>query len=174
MVKLALRFFGRDFRTFRHDRIFFFQDRPMMSRSLRSFCFKRYLWHIAATIPTGAMAERWTFKSFVIYAFFFQCSHIRFMPTGYGAGGWLSMLGKNFGLGHGVLDFAGSSVRSYGRWSFGACRSDRSWSPYGKIPVRWNTQCDAGPSYNRWPSWVASFSSSAGLDSIQAPTPRRR
>jgi len=32
------------------------------------------------------------------------------MVTGFGGGGWLSQLGTNFGLGHGFVDFAGSSV----------------------------------------------------------------
>ncbi len=66
--------------------------------------------NIAATIPTGAMAERWTFKSFVIYAFFIAMFTYPLYASWVWGGGWLSQLGKNFGLGHGVLDFAGSSV----------------------------------------------------------------
>jgi Amt family ammonium transporter len=63
-----------------------------------------------ATIPTGAMAERWKFSSFTIWGLF--CGAI-FYPL-YGAwvwgGGWLSQLGNSLGLGHGVVDFAGSGV----------------------------------------------------------------
>ncbi|HEX9019674.1 MAG TPA: ammonium transporter [Nitrospirota bacterium] len=66
--------------------------------------------NIAATIPTGAMAERWTFKSFVIYAFFISLFVYPLYANWVWEGGWLAGLGKNFGLGHGVVDFAGSSV----------------------------------------------------------------
>jgi ammonium transporter, Amt family len=66
--------------------------------------------NIAATIPTGAMAERWSFKSFVVYGFFISMFIYPLYAHWVWGGGWLSQLGKNFGLGHGVLDFAGSSV----------------------------------------------------------------
>ena len=66
--------------------------------------------NIAATIPTGAMAERWTFKSFVVYGFFIAMFVYPLYASWVWGGGWLSQLGRNFGLGHGVLDFAGSSV----------------------------------------------------------------
>ena len=56
-----------------------------------------------ATIPTGAMAERWTFKSFIIYAFFISMFVYPLYGNWVWGGGWLSTLGKNFGLGHGVL-----------------------------------------------------------------------
>ena len=66
--------------------------------------------NIAATIPTGAMAERWTFKSLVFYGFFISMFTYPVYADWVWGGGWLSQLGKNYGLGHGVLDFAGSSV----------------------------------------------------------------
>jgi len=66
--------------------------------------------NIAATIPTGAMSERWTFKSFVVYGFFIAMFIYPLYAHWVWGGGWLSQLGRNFGLGHGVLDFAGSSV----------------------------------------------------------------
>ncbi|MFN2593506.1 MAG: ammonium transporter [Actinomycetota bacterium] len=64
-----------------------------------------------ATIPTGSMAERWKFRSFIYWGLF--CGAI-FYPL-YGnwvwGGGWLSQLGNGFfHLGHGVVDFAGSGV----------------------------------------------------------------
>lgn len=63
-----------------------------------------------ATIPTGSMAERWKFSSFVVWGLF--CGAI-FYPL-YGAwvwgGGWLAQLGNSLNLGHGVVDFAGSGV----------------------------------------------------------------
>ncbi len=66
--------------------------------------------NIAATIPTGAMAERWTFKSFVVYGFFIAMFVYPLYASWVWGGGWLAQLGKNFGLGHGAVDFAGSSV----------------------------------------------------------------
>jgi Amt family ammonium transporter len=63
-----------------------------------------------ATIPTGAMAERWRWKAFVGWGLF--CGAI-FYPL-FGAwtwgGGWLSQLGNNLSLGFGYVDFAGSGV----------------------------------------------------------------
>src|SRR5205823_2333542 len=63
-----------------------------------------------ATIPTGAMAERWKWKSFVLWGLF--CGAI-FYPL-FGAwtwgGGWLSQLGNSLHLGFGYTDFAGSGV----------------------------------------------------------------
>jgi Amt family ammonium transporter len=66
--------------------------------------------NIAATIPTGAMAERWSFKTFVVYGFFIAMFVYPLYAKWVWGGGWLAQLGRNFGLGHGVLDFAGSSV----------------------------------------------------------------
>jgi ammonium transporter, Amt family len=65
---------------------------------------------IAATIPTGAMAERWTFKSFVVYGFFIAMFMYPLYASWVWGGGWLSQLGRSVSLGHGVLDYAGSSV----------------------------------------------------------------
>jgi len=64
----------------------------------------------AATIPTGTMAERWKFSSFVIFGFFISMLTYPIFANWVWGGGWLSQLGKNFGLGHGYIDFAGSSV----------------------------------------------------------------
>ena len=74
------------------------------------FLFQVVFMDTAATIPTGAMAERWTFKSFVIFGFFISMFTYPLYANWVWGGGWLSQLGRNFGLGHGVLDFAGSSV----------------------------------------------------------------
>jgi ammonium transporter, Amt family len=63
-----------------------------------------------ATIPTGALAERWKWRSFMAWGLF--CGVI-FYPL-FGAwtwgGGWLNQLGNNLELGFGYVDFAGSGV----------------------------------------------------------------
>jgi Amt family ammonium transporter len=77
---------------------------------LTLFLFQMVFMDTAATIPTGAMAERWKFSAFCLYGFFLS---MLIYPV-YGAwvwgGGWLADLGVNFGLGNGHVDFAGSSV----------------------------------------------------------------
>lgn len=74
------------------------------------FLFQLVFMDTTATIPTGAMAERWKFKSFVIYGFFISMFVYPLFGNWVWGGGWLSQLGVNFGLGHGHVDFAGSSV----------------------------------------------------------------
>jgi Amt family ammonium transporter len=74
------------------------------------FLFQMVFMDTTATIPTGAAAERWKFSAFMIYG---ACIGTIMYPV-FGnwvwGGGWLSQLGVNFGLGHGHVDFAGSSV----------------------------------------------------------------
>ncbi|MHB1054332.1 MAG: ammonium transporter [Thermoleophilia bacterium] len=64
----------------------------------------------AATIPTGSMAERWKFSSFIIFGFFMSMFLYPIFGNWVWGGGWLSQLGNNLGWGNGYLDFAGSSV----------------------------------------------------------------
>jgi len=63
-----------------------------------------------ATIPTGSMAERWNFKNFVIWGFFCGAIYYPLYGCWVWGGGWLAKLGVSAGLGHGVVDFAGSGV----------------------------------------------------------------
>src|SRR3989440_105018 len=64
----------------------------------------------AATIPTGALAERWKFSAFAVFSVFVGAFIYPIYANWTWGGGWLAMLGKNLGLGHGHVDFAGSSV----------------------------------------------------------------
>jgi Amt family ammonium transporter len=64
----------------------------------------------AGTIPTGAMAERWKWSAFVLFGFFMSMVVYPIFGNWVWGGGWLATLGSNFGLGHGHVDFAGSSV----------------------------------------------------------------
>ena len=75
------------------------------------FLFQLVFMDTTATIPTGAMAERWKFKSFIVYGFFISMFVYPLFGNWVWGGGWLSQLGHIFkGLGHGHVDFAGSSV----------------------------------------------------------------
>jgi Amt family ammonium transporter len=78
--------------------------------SLAMFLFSAVFMDTAATIPTGAMAERWKFSAFVVYGLFMSAILYPLYGNWVWGGGWLATLGANFGLGHGVVDFAGSSV----------------------------------------------------------------
>ncbi len=74
------------------------------------FLFQMVFMDTAATIPTGAMAERWRFSAFCLFSVLIAAVIYPLYANWVWGGGWLSMLGKNFGLGHGHVDFAGSSV----------------------------------------------------------------
>jgi len=75
-----------------------------------TFLFQMVFMDTTATIPTGAAAERWKFTSFVIFSFVISGLIYPVYANWVWGGGWLSTLGTNFGLGHGHVDFAGSSV----------------------------------------------------------------
>jgi len=74
------------------------------------FLFQMVFMDTAATIPTGAMAERWRFSAFCLFSILIATIIYPLYANWVWGGGWLSLLGKNFGLGHGHVDFAGSSV----------------------------------------------------------------
>jgi Amt family ammonium transporter len=74
------------------------------------FLFQMVFMDTAVTIPTGAMAERWKWSSFCIFALFMGALVYPVFGNWVWGGGWLATLGSNFGLGHGHVDFAGSSV----------------------------------------------------------------
>jgi Amt family ammonium transporter len=89
---------------------FFLNGLTSSPGALVLFFYMMVFMDTAATIPTGALAERWSFKSFAIFSFLVGA----FLYSLYGCwmwgGGWLASLGVNLGLGHGAVDFAGSSV----------------------------------------------------------------
>ncbi len=78
--------------------------------NLGMFLFATVFMDTAATIPTGAMAERWKFSAFLLYGLFMSMLLYPLYGNWVWGGGWLSALGVNTGLGHGHVDFAGSSV----------------------------------------------------------------
>jgi Amt family ammonium transporter len=74
------------------------------------FLFQMVFMDTAGTIPTGAMAERWKFSAFIVFGFFMSMVVYPLFANWVWGGGWLATMGKEFGLGHGHVDFAGSSV----------------------------------------------------------------
>jgi Amt family ammonium transporter len=73
------------------------------------FFFMMVFMDTTATIPTGAMAERWSWKNFCIYGLWVALPYCVYANWLWG-GGWLAQGGVNWHLGHGAVDFAGSGV----------------------------------------------------------------
>ncbi len=63
-----------------------------------------------ATIPTGSMAERWKWGSFVIWGLFCGALYYPLFAAWTWGGGWLSQIWDTMSLGAGYVDFAGSGV----------------------------------------------------------------
>jgi Amt family ammonium transporter len=74
------------------------------------FLFQMVFMDTTATIPTGGAAERWKFSAFMIYGCCIGTIMYPLFGNWVWGGGWLAQLGTNFGIGHGHVDFAGSSV----------------------------------------------------------------
>jgi ammonium transporter, Amt family len=76
---------------------------------LALFFYMMVFMDTTATIPTGTMAERWSWKNFCLFGLWVALPYCLFAHWVWG-GGWLAQAGVNWGLGHGAVDFAGSSV----------------------------------------------------------------
>jgi Amt family ammonium transporter len=105
----TINLFGKPFGLLGHKG-FLLQGVGYDTAAFALFLFQMVFMDTTATIPTGAAAERWRFSAFMLYG----CCIGTIMYPVFGnwvwGGGWLSQLGANFGLGHGHVDFAGSSV----------------------------------------------------------------
>ncbi|HEV3191638.1 MAG TPA: hypothetical protein VGY54_14110, partial [Polyangiaceae bacterium] len=73
------------------------------------FFFMMVFMDTTATIPTGAMAERWAWKNFCLYGLWVALPYCIYANWVWG-GGFLAQGGVNWHLGHGAVDFAGSGV----------------------------------------------------------------
>ena len=74
------------------------------------FLFMMAFMDTTATIVTGACCERWSYKSFFIYSLLVGGLIYPIFGCWVWGGGWLAQLGYRSGLGHGVVDYAGSCV----------------------------------------------------------------
>ena len=107
--EFVITLFGKDFGLFGMKGFFLSAD--VYDASIFAlFLFQMVFMDTTATIPTGSMAERWNMKSFFIYGFFVSGIIYPLYANWVWGAGWLATLGSNFGLGHGHVDFAGSSV----------------------------------------------------------------
>lgn len=108
----SISLFGHQFGLFGHQGFLLtssVRDASMLGL-LAVFLFQSGLASTMATITTGAMTERWKFMAFVIFGVAMAAVFYPIYGNWVWGGGWLSQLGSNFGLGHGHVDFAGSSV----------------------------------------------------------------
>jgi len=89
---------------------FFLQGNFYDTSVFALFFFQMVFMDTAATIPTGAAAERWKFSAFMLYGCFLGTIMYPIYGNWVWGGGWCSQLGARAHLGHGTVDFAGSSV----------------------------------------------------------------
>jgi len=107
--EFTVHLFGKDFGLFGTTG-FFLGEKVYDASIFALFLFQMVFMDTTATIPTGSMAERWNMKSFFVYGLFVSGIIYPLYANWVWGGGWLSQLGSMFGLGHGHVDFAGSSV----------------------------------------------------------------
>ena len=108
-AEYTIHLFGHDMGILGHKGFFLGSD-VFDTAIMTLFLFEMVFMDTAATIPTGAMAERWNFKNFIIYGFWVGMFPYAIYGNWVWGGGWLAQLGQNFGFGHGAVDFAGSGV----------------------------------------------------------------
>ncbi|MBI5443312.1 MAG: ammonium transporter [Deltaproteobacteria bacterium] len=107
--EISLHLFGKDFGILGWKG-FFLSGSAYDVAVYALFLFQMVFMDTTATIPTGSMAERWKYSSFFLYGWFVGTIIYPIYGNWVWGGGWLATLGKNFALGHGHVDFAGSSV----------------------------------------------------------------
>jgi Amt family ammonium transporter len=107
--EVTISLFGKEFGLF-GAKGFFLSGTSYDIAVFALFLFQMVFMDTTATIPTGALAERWKYIAFFIYGWFVGTIIYPIYGNWVWGGGWLAMLGKNFALGHGHVDFAGSSV----------------------------------------------------------------
>src|SRR5262245_53255829 len=73
------------------------------------FFFMMVFMDTTATIPTGAMAERWAWKNFFLYGLWVALPYCIYANWLWG-GGWLAQGGIIWGLGRGAVGLGGSGV----------------------------------------------------------------
>ena len=77
---------------------------------LAFFLYMAAFMDTTATIPTGSMAERWKWKSFMVWGLFCGGIYYPLFAAWTWGGGWLAKTWDTMSLGAGYVDFAGSGV----------------------------------------------------------------
>lgn len=95
---------------FHHSRGYFLHADRNNPESLAWFVLCAGYGAVAAVIPAGAVAGRWRLRSCAVFAFVVGGLTFPFYACWMWTGGWLSQMGMKLHLGHGAIDYAGSSV----------------------------------------------------------------
>ena len=107
----SIMLFGKSFGGLLGQKGFFLNPSVFDSAVFCLFLFEMVFMDTAATIPTGALAERWNFKSFFIYGFFVSIIAYPLFGNWVWGGGVARPVGaRTLAWVTGHVDFAGSSV----------------------------------------------------------------
>jgi ammonium transporter, Amt family len=109
-TEYTITLFGKAFGLFGQHGMFLTQGGTYDVGVMVIFLFQMVFMDTTLTIVTGSAAERWKFAAFLISSFFLGAFIYPLFANWAWGGGWLAMLGANFGLGKGYADFAGSGV----------------------------------------------------------------
>jgi Amt family ammonium transporter len=109
------------------------------------FFFQMVFMDTTVTIPTGAMAERVKYSAVVITSFFISMFFYPLFACWVWGGGWLSQLGKNFGIGHGARRLRRFCRRAFHGRHAGPGRRDRHRPPDRQVQERRNRPRFPGP-----------------------------
>src|SRR5207237_3618479 len=106
--EFAVHLFGHDFGLWGNAG-YFLNSKVYDVGIFALFLFQMVFMDTTATIPTGAMAERWKFSASMIYGCLIGTIMYPVLGKWVWGSGWLANLGANFALGHGHVAFAVSS-----------------------------------------------------------------
>ena len=95
-----------------------------------------------ATIPTGSMAERWKWGSFVIWGLFCGAIYYPLFAAWTWGGGWLAKTWDTMNLGAGYIGLRRFRRRARGRWRSCPRRCTRARSTHRQVRRRRNPEGD--------------------------------
>jgi Amt family ammonium transporter len=96
--------------SFHHSRGYFLEADRNNPAALAWFLLTLGYAAVASAIPAGALVERWKLRNFAVFVFVVGALTFPIFACWMWTGGWLAQLGVKLGLGHGAVDYAGSSV----------------------------------------------------------------
>jgi Amt family ammonium transporter len=108
--EITIHLFGKDIGLFGNTGYLLMHKGTYDVAVMVIFLFQMVFMDTTTTIVTGTCCERWKYSAFMVSTMFLGAFTYPIFANWAWGGGWLAMLGANFGLGHGYSDFAGSGV----------------------------------------------------------------